>query len=42
MAYNIIIQEYWTTPINAEENSKFVMAGVDDKFNDENAFKKEG
>lgn len=39
MAYNIIIQEYWTTAIDKEENSKWVMAGVDPIFNKENGFK---
>ena len=42
MAYNIIIQEYWISPINPEENSKWVMAGVDESFNKENGFKEEG
>ncbi|MEO0506482.1 MAG: 3-isopropylmalate dehydratase [Bacteroidota bacterium] len=42
MAYDIIIQEYWTSPIDAEENSKWVMAGVKEEFNKENGFKDEG
>ena len=42
MAYDIIIQEYWTSPIDAEENSKWVMAGVKEEFNKENGFKDQG
>lgn len=39
MAYNIIIQEFWTSEISKEENSKWVMAGVKPEFNKENGFK---
>lgn len=39
MAYNIIIPEYWTSPIDPEDNSKWVMAGVKEEFNKENGFK---
>ncbi len=42
MAYNIIIQEYWTTAIDKEDNSRWVMAGVHEDFNSENAFKDRG
>lgn len=42
MAYDIIIQDYWTSAIDPEENSKWVMAGVKDEFNKENGFKDEG
>lgn len=42
MAYNIIIQEFWTSPIDKENNSKWVMAGVDNAFNKENGFKDHG
>jgi len=42
LAYNIIIQQYWTSPIDPEENSKWVMAGVKEEFNAENAFKDKG
>ncbi len=42
MAYDIIIQQFWTSPIDAEENSKWVMAGVDEAFNKENGFKDHG
>ena len=42
MAFNIIIQEYWTSAIDAEENSKWVMAGVKEEFNKENGFKDKG
>ncbi len=39
MAYNIIIQEFWTSAIDPAENSKWVMAGVDEAFNKEYGFK---
>lgn len=39
MAYDIIIQEFWTSAIDPAENSKWVMAGVADEFNKENGFK---
>jgi len=42
MAYNIIIQEYWVSPIDPAENSKWVMAGVKEEFNKENGFKDQG
>jgi len=42
MAYNIIIQQYWTSPIDAAENCKWVMAGVKEEFNIENGFKDKG
>jgi 3-isopropylmalate/(R)-2-methylmalate dehydratase small subunit len=41
-AFDIIVQKYWTSPIDQADNAKFVMAGVDEKFNAENAFKNEG
>ncbi len=42
LAYEIIIQQYWTSPIDPEDNSKWVMAGVKEEFNAENAFKDRG
>jgi len=42
MSYNMILQEYWTSPIDPDENSKWVMAGVDEAFNKENGFKDQG
>ena len=42
MAYDIIIQKYWTSALDPDENSKWVMAGVDEGFNKENGFKDEG
>lgn len=42
MAYDIITQPFWTSPIDPEENSKWVMAGVKEEFNKENAFKDRG
>ncbi len=42
MAYDIIIQEYWTSAIDSTENSKWVMAGVKEEFNKESAFKDRG
>ena len=42
MAYDIIKQKYWTSALDPDENSKWVMAGVDEAFNKENGFKDEG
>ncbi len=42
MAYDIIIQKYWTSPIDPTENAKWVMAGVAEAFNRENGFKDQG
>ena len=42
MAYDIIIQKYRTSALDPDENSKWVMAGVDEAFNKENGFKDEG
>ena len=42
MAYDIIVQQYWTSAIDPEDNSKWVMAGVKDEFNKENGFKDGG
>lgn len=42
MAYDIIIQQFWTSAIDPEENSKWVMAGVKEEFNRENGFKDQG
>jgi 3-isopropylmalate/(R)-2-methylmalate dehydratase small subunit len=42
LAYDIIVQKYWTSAIDAEENAKWVMAGVSEEFNAENAFKDSG
>lgn len=39
MSFDMIIQKFWTSPIDKEENSKWVMAGVDEAFNKENGFK---
>ncbi len=39
MSFDMIIQKYWTTPIDPAENCKWVMAGVDEAFNKENGFK---
>jgi 3-isopropylmalate/(R)-2-methylmalate dehydratase small subunit len=39
MSFDMIIQKYWTSPIDPVENSKWVMAGVDEAFNKENGFK---
>ena len=32
MAYEMVIQRFWTTPINAAENAKWIMAGVAEEF----------
>ena len=42
MAFDIIRQEFWTSPLNPEENAKWVMANVSPEFDDENAFKSAG
>ena len=41
-AFDIIQQEYWASPLDPEENSKWVMAGVAPAFNSENGFKNMG
>lgn len=38
MAYDIIVQRFWTAPIDKVENAKWVMAGVEETFNRENGF----
>lgn len=38
MSFDMILQKYWTSPINPAENAKWVMAGVSEEFNRENAF----
>jgi 3-isopropylmalate/(R)-2-methylmalate dehydratase small subunit len=42
MAFDIIRQEYWTSPLDPEENAKWVMANVSPEFDAENAFKSGG
>ena len=42
MSFDMIIQQYWTSPIDPAENSKWVMAGVHEDFNKENGFKNNG
>jgi 3-isopropylmalate/(R)-2-methylmalate dehydratase small subunit len=39
MSYEMVLQKDWTSPINKEENAKWIMAGVAEEFNAENAFK---
>jgi 3-isopropylmalate/(R)-2-methylmalate dehydratase small subunit len=39
MSFDMIIQKFWTSPIDPAENAKWVMAGVDEAFNKENGFK---
>jgi 3-isopropylmalate/(R)-2-methylmalate dehydratase small subunit len=39
MSFDMILQPYWTSPIDPAENAKWVMAGVDEAFNKENGFK---
>jgi len=41
-AFDIIQQQHWTSPLDPQENSKWVMAGVDPIFEGENAFKEQG
>jgi 3-isopropylmalate/(R)-2-methylmalate dehydratase small subunit len=38
MSFDMIIQKFWTSPIDPVENAKWVMAGVDEAFNKENGF----
>jgi 3-isopropylmalate/(R)-2-methylmalate dehydratase small subunit len=42
MAYDIIIQRFWTSAIDPAENAKWVMAGVAEEFNHENGFAEQG
>jgi 3-isopropylmalate/(R)-2-methylmalate dehydratase small subunit len=39
MAYDMIVQRFWTSPVDATENAKWVMAGVDEAFNTEGGFR---
>ncbi|MCS6807419.1 MAG: 3-isopropylmalate dehydratase [Bacteroidota bacterium] len=41
-AFDIIVQRFWTSPIDPVENAKWVMAGVDEEFNKENGFRDKG
>jgi len=38
MSYDMVIQRFWTSPIDKAENAKWIMAGIDEKFNKENGF----
>lgn len=38
MSYDMVIQKFWTSPIDKAENAKWIMAGVDEAFNRENGF----
>lgn len=42
MAYDIILQQFWTSPIDPKENARWVMAGVSEAFNRENGFASQG
>lgn len=42
MAYDIITQPFWTSPIDPKENARWVMAGVAEEFNRENGFASQG
>lgn len=42
MSFDMILQRFWTSPVNKEENAKWVMAGVEETFNQENGFKSKG
>jgi 3-isopropylmalate/(R)-2-methylmalate dehydratase small subunit len=42
MSYDMVVQRFWTSPIDKTENAKFIMAGVDPNYDAENAFKNEG
>ena len=41
-AYDIIKQEFWTSALDKEENSRWVMGGVHSDFDCENGFKSNG
>jgi 3-isopropylmalate/(R)-2-methylmalate dehydratase small subunit len=38
MSYDMVLQKYWTAPLDKVENAKWIMAGVDEAFNKENGF----
>lgn len=38
MSYEMVLQAYWTSPIDKAENAKWIMAGVDEEFNKEGGF----
>lgn len=42
MSYDMVPQRLWTSPIDKEENAKWIMAGVAEEFNKENGFKDQG
>jgi 3-isopropylmalate/(R)-2-methylmalate dehydratase small subunit len=42
MSYDMVLQKDWTSPINKEENAKWIMAGVSEEFNQEGAFRDAG
>ncbi|MSP08021.1 MAG: 3-isopropylmalate dehydratase [Chitinophagaceae bacterium] len=42
MSFDMIIQKFWTSPIDPKENCKWVMAGIAEEFNQENGFKNKG
>lgn len=42
MSFDMVVQKFWTSPINPQENAKWIMAGVNEDFNKENGFKDHG
>jgi len=38
MSYDMVLQRFWTSPINPQENAQWIMAGVDERFNKEGGF----
>jgi len=42
MSFDMILQRFWTAPVDPAENAKWVMAGVDEAFNRENGFRDQG
>jgi 3-isopropylmalate/(R)-2-methylmalate dehydratase small subunit len=42
MAYDMVVQKFWTSPVDATENAKWIMAGVSEEFNYENGFVEKG
>ena len=42
MSYEMVLQQFWTSPIDPAENAKWIMAGVEESFNRENGFADQG
>ncbi|MCS6967941.1 MAG: hypothetical protein RMJ44_04075 [Cytophagales bacterium] len=42
MAYDMVVQKYWTDPVDKQLNSRYIMSGVAPEFEADNAFKNAG